>query len=86
MVRIWAKTLKENKIIRSYVFEETEKYSPAEIFDYLSKIGEKLDFPVPVILKKHIKHLVLYNQIKFSSTDFIEKVDFDTLLLENLSV
>lgn len=85
MVKIWVKTFKENKIIKSFVYSKEEKYSAADIFGYLSEIGEKLDFPVPVILKKHIKHLVMYNQIKFSNSDFIEVVDFDALVLENMS-
>jgi len=85
MIKIWVKTIKEYKIIKSFIFSKEEKYSAADIFAYLAEIGEILDFPVPVVLKKHIKHLVLYNQIKFNDNDFIEEVDFDALVLENLS-
>lgn len=84
MIKIWVKIIKENKIIKSYIFSKEEKYSAADIFEYLTEIGEKLDLPVPVILKKHIKHLVLYNQIKFTNDDFIEEVEFDSLVLENI--
>lgn len=85
MIKIWVKIIKENKIIKSYIFSKEEKYSAADIFEYLTEIGEKLDLPVPVILKKHIKHLVLYNQIKFTTDDFIEEVEFDSLILENIN-
>lgn len=85
MVKIWVKAIKENKIVKSYVFSKEEKYSAAEIFDYLTEIGEKMDFPVPVVLEKHVKHLVLFNQTKFIGSDFIEEVNFDALALEVLS-
>lgn len=84
MVKIWVKLIKENKIIKSYTYTKDEKYAAANIFDYLAAIGEALDSPVPVVLKKHIKHLVLFNQAKFNSTDFVEKVDFDAMTLEVL--
>ena len=85
MIKIWVKKIKEFKIVKSYIFSKEEKFSAADIFEYLTEIGEKLDFPVPVVLKKHIKHLVLYRQIKFDRADFIEEVDFDSLVLDNLS-
>lgn len=85
MVKIWVKKIKDNKILSSYTLKKDEKFDAAKIFDYLTEIGEVLDTPVPIVLKKHIKHLVLYNQAKFKSSDFAETVDFDVLALENIS-
>ena len=52
-------------------------------FDYVREICEKLDCPTPVVLKSHIFSYAKYNTVKFVPSDFVEKVDFDKLVLEN---
>ena len=85
MTRIWAKTMLDDKITRSFVLGEENKFSAAYFFDYLSKICHELDIPTPVILKTHANHFEQFNIVRFKQTDFVESIDFDALVLENAS-
>ncbi len=84
MVRIWAKLLKNDKIIRQYVFKADGKIDYSQFFEYVREICENLDAPTPVIIKTHLFHYAKYNVLKFRKDDFVENVDFDYLVLENL--
>jgi hypothetical protein len=44
MIRIWAKVLKNNKIVNQYVFERAESMDYSEFFNYLREICENGDF------------------------------------------
>jgi hypothetical protein len=84
MVKIWAKLLKKDKIVRQYVFELNEQIDYSMFFDYVREICENLDAPTPVIIKTHLFHYAKYNVLKFRKDDFVEPIDFDYLILENL--
>lgn len=75
----------EQKITRSYVLSETDKFSTAYFFAYLSAICHELDIPTPVILKTHANHFEQFNIVRFKATDFVESIDFEMLVLENAS-
>ena len=83
MIRIWAKLLKNGKIIRQLVYERVGIMDYSLFFDYVREICEKLDIPTPVIIKTHLFNYAKYNNVKFKADDFIEKIDFDKLVLEN---
>ena len=83
MIRIWAKLLKNGKIIRQFVYERVGIMDYSLFFDYVREICEKLDIPTPVIIKTHLFNYAKYNNVKFKADDFIEKIDFDKLVLEN---
>ena len=83
MFRIWAKTLKNGKITRQYVYENTEKLDYSRFFDYVREMCEHMDIPTPVIIKTHLFNYAKFNTVSFSSQDFMEKPDFDKLVLEN---
>ena len=85
MTKLWAKKILDNRTVESYTLITDEKYNASEFFEYLGQIGTAMDIPVPLVLKKHIKHLVLYNRVKFINSDFVEEVDFDSLIIENIS-
>ncbi len=85
MVRIWAKIMREGKIVKQYVYENnTEKLIYSHFFEYLSEICRELDAPTPVLLKTHIFNFAKFNHVRFYPRDFVEGVDFDYLLLENI--
>ncbi len=84
MVKIWAKLLKKDKIVRQYVFELNGQIDYSMFFDYVREICENLDAPTPVIIKTHLFHYAKYNVLKFRKDDFVEPIDFDYLILENL--
>ena len=83
MFRIWAKTLKNGKITRQYVYENTEKLDYSRFFDYVREMCEHMDIPTPVIIKTHLFNYAKFNTVSFSSQGFMEKPDFDKLVLEN---
>lgn len=83
MVRIWAKVLKNNKIIKDCVYEKFEMTDYSRFYDYTREICEKLDIPTPVVIKTHIFNYAKYNTVRFIPDDFVESVDFDKLVFEN---
>ena len=86
MVRIWAKVIKNNKIIGQTVFERFEEIDYSQFFDYVHEICEKLELPTPVIIKTHIFNYAKYNFVRFIKDDFVEEINFDKLVLENALV
>ena len=86
MVRIWAKILKNNKIIKQCVYENDNPIDYSKFLTYVRSICEKLDCPTPVLIKTHIFNYAKYNNVKFTKDDFVETVDFDKLVLENASL
>ncbi len=83
MIRIWAKTLKNNKITRQVVYERPGVTDYSEFFDYVKEICERLEIATPVVIKTHLFNYGKYNFVKFTQDDFVERVDFDRLILEN---
>ena len=85
MVRIWAKIMKEDKIVSDTIYENYETFKPESFFDYISNICETLNIATPVILSKHIFHYLTFNCASFLPQDFPEEVDFDKLIIEEAS-
>ena len=83
MVRIWAKLYKDGKIIKQYIYTRNEMTDYSMFFDYLREICDMLDCPTPVLIKTHIFNYAKYNNVKFTVDDFVEKISFDKLVLEN---
>ncbi|MBQ3046710.1 MAG: hypothetical protein IJD54_01535 [Clostridia bacterium] len=83
MIRIWAKVLKKDKIIKQYMLERNTAMDYSEFFDYLREICENLDIATPVLIKAHLFNYAKYNNVRFTSSDFIEPINFDKLVLEN---
>ena len=84
MFRIWAKILKDGKIVRQLTYERNEKFSYPHFFDYLAEICEGLDIATPILIKPHIFNYAKFNSVRFLPRDFAESVDFDYLVLENV--
>ncbi len=83
MIRIWAKTLKKQKIVKDMEYDiNADKMVWSLFFDVLSEICNTLDIPTPVLLKTHILNFAKYNFVSFDKSDFVEAVDFDKLWLE----
>ena len=85
MIKIWAKTINDDKITRSYVLKLFEKYDTDKFFDYLVEICYELDIPTPVVTKVHSNHYNQFNIVRFKEKDFVESIDFEALILENAS-
>ena len=85
-MRIWAKIVKEGKTEKQIVYENEEKLTYSHFMDYLFDICHELDLCTPVLLKTHIFNFAKFNHVRFLPRDFVESVDFDYLLLENIIV
>ena len=86
MIKIWAKVIKNDKIVKQHVFEKDGQIDYAEFFDYLREICENLDVGTPVLIKNHLFNYAKYNVVRFTKNDFVETISFDKLVLENLNV
>lgn len=83
MIRIWAKVMKGDKIQKQYVLEKPDMMDYSEFFNYVNEICTTLDVPTPVIIKTHLFNYAKYNVVRFKKDDFVEKINFDKLVLEN---
>lgn len=80
MSDIWVKIMKEQKIINDFLYT-----CKGEGFENdVREICGKLDIPTPLVLQKHKQHFKNFNQAKFTKQEFIESINFDELVLENV--
>lgn len=86
MLRIWARTMTDNKISKSYIYESIDNFSEDKLYNHIEKICHELDIPTPMILKSHISNYVDFNNAVFSPRDFVESIDFDKFIIENASI
>jgi hypothetical protein len=86
MIRIWAKVMVKDKIIKQTVYERSGNTDYSLFFDYVRDVCEILDVPTPVIIKTHIFNYAKYNYVRFTKADFVENIDFEKLVLENAFV
>jgi hypothetical protein len=86
MFRIWAKVIKDGKIINQMTYERVDKFTYSSFFEYLADICEELDIATPVLLKTHIFNYAKFNTVRFIPRDFAESVDFDKLVLDNIVI
>lgn len=85
MIKIWAKVMKKDSIVKQFVFERDEDMDYSQFFDYTREICENLDIPTPVIIKTHLFNYAKYNCVRFKKDDFVENIDFEKLVLENIA-
>lgn len=83
--RIWAKTVKDGKITRNFMYTLDGPFEDDRLFDYVCDITHELDIPTPIILKSHLYNFVHFNIVKFLPSEFVDDVDFDYFTLENSS-
>jgi hypothetical protein len=81
MIEIWARVIKEQKIVTDFIY----KSSGENLEQMMRSICEKADIPAPLLLDKHKKQFKKFNQAKFIKEEFVESVDFDRLIIENVT-
>ncbi|MCK5129491.1 MAG: hypothetical protein KAQ68_06555 [Clostridiales bacterium] len=82
MLKIWGKTIKKNKIIRSHMIQLDTNFTEDTVFCGVDTICEHFDIPRPIVLNKHKRDLNEFFLMRFLSEDFIEKVHFDKFEIE----
>ena len=83
MIRLWAKIMIDHRIKKDLIYESIEHYSRDTLFSHISEICHQLDIPTPVIINAHYLTYENFNNIKFVPRDFVENIDFDSLVIEN---
>lgn len=81
-MKIWAKVMRGDKILRDVVYEGEHKLTASGFRDAVQNVAYLIDISTPVLLPAHFKHFASFNHVKFSPADFIEEVDFTCVVLE----
>lgn len=83
MYRLWAKTILNNKTIKSIDVTNNENITLEEkrkkCFD---EIFYKLDLSYPIYLDNHNVEFKQFNRVIFKKVDFVDEVDFDKLEID----
>lgn len=77
--------MKDGKILKHVTYRRDDKFSYSQFFVYLTDICEELDISTPVLLKTHIFNYAKFSTVRFIPRDFAESVDFDKLVLDNIT-
>ncbi len=83
MVKIGAKLVKNNKIIKRYEYMNANAYSGSDFYRYVIDICNKLDIGAPIVIPYHRECYENFNSVKFFKDDFVDNVRFDYMFLEN---
>lgn len=83
-MKIWAKVMKGDKILRDVIYENDLTLTPSNFQRTLQEISYKLDVATPVTLPTHYKHFERFNRVKYLPRDFIEEVDYTAFVLERV--
>ena len=83
-MKIWAKVMVKDKIRKDVVldFEDTKSFTFLQFKQLMQDLCYKVDISTPVILKSHYEHFTQFNRVKFLPRDFIEQVDYTSLVVE----
>lgn len=84
MIKIWAKIMNKDKIYKQLTYESIDNFSNDTLYLHVAEICHKLDIPSPIVLPTHIKHFTHYNNTTFKARDFVESIDFEKLVIENI--
>jgi hypothetical protein len=82
MFKIWARVIKAEKIKKQYMYEVSSDFEADKFNEYLMHICKELDIETPMALNSHIDNFEEFNSVKFLSSNFIDTIDFDYLVLE----
>lgn len=85
MYKLWAKKIKNNRIINSVTVSNKDNISNEEKRKKcLDEICKRLDVSIPVWLKKHDMEFTQFKYVTLYAEDFIDEIDFDKLEIELL--
>lgn len=81
-MKIWAKTILDEKITRDLIFEYESISNEDEFVFVMQEICGQMDIPTPIATYVNFNHFVLFNNTRFKARDFVESIDFDVLDVE----
>ena len=81
-MKVWASLVKDSETYARASAESLLEDASEALMECLEKVYKELDVSEPVWVKKHAQDLQRYHRAKFLPADFLEKVDFDSLIIE----
>ena len=83
MYKLWAKKIKDNRIINSVTATNKDSISNKEKRKKcIDEICRKFDISIPVWLENHDVEFSQYKYVVLYPEDFIDEIDFDKLEIE----
>jgi len=83
MFRLWAKELKENRMLRDTVIicadQETRTH---KVFSSLEEVCYQFDLEKPIWLESNIHEFRVHQKTRFTQDCFIESIPFDYLEIQ----
>ena len=84
-MRIWAKLIGDNRIIKDMVVENTSDDTRThKIFDAMETICHEFDLSKPIWLDATVKDFKRHSKCRFLRDNFIDHIDFDYLEIQVL--
>ncbi|MBR5765469.1 MAG: hypothetical protein IKX95_01690 [Lachnospiraceae bacterium] len=84
-MRIWAKLIGDNRIIKDMVVENTSDDTRThKIFDAMETICHEFDLSKPIWLDATVKDFKRHSKCRFLRDNFIDSIDFDYLEIQVL--
>jgi hypothetical protein len=84
MIKISAKIMTNHRCVKSLNYINVEPYESDKFYFYMTEICKRLDISTPIIINFTKNSYEEFNFVKFKKDDFIDKIDFDYLLIENI--
>lgn len=86
MFRIWARTFKDNRMLKDTVIENdsSDMGRTQKVFAALDSVCYEFDLSRPVWLEKNIADFKRNSRVRFTQDSFIDTVEFDYLELQVL--
>ncbi len=83
-MKIWAKVMRGDKILRDVLYEGEHAPGFSGFREAVQNVAYKADVSTPVLLPAHFERFDRFNRVKFLPSDFVEDVDFTCFVLERV--
>ena len=80
MFRLWAKIMKENRLLKDTVIcDDSNDTRTHKVFHALDEIVYQFDLGKPIWLDATVNEFKRHSKARFTNDNFIEQIDFDYL-------
>ena len=81
-MNICYKLIKNDKIIKHGIVDAEILNTFSVITRAFMDVAEEMKIPTPVITRTSAQFFFDFNSVRFKQDDFVEKIDFDALVIE----
>lgn len=80
MFRLWARTFKDNRMLRDTVIcDDSPETRTHKVFRAVEEVCYRFDLGKPIWLDSNIADFKKHDKTRFTADSFIEDIDFDFL-------